>query len=343
MSIILRDVSKTMLEKKHAFKTIKPFQLGPLTLTIPDKRLTALVGPSGCGKTTLLRLLAGLEKPDQGTIIIGEKTVFDSVQQTWVEPHSRSVAVVFQDFALWPHLRVGENVAFGLKGRLPHQDIASRVKEVLDSVGLLQHINRYPHQLSGGEQQRVALARALAVRPKVMLFDEPLSSLDAHLRESLRLKIKEFVKSLALTAVYVTHDQEEALSMADQIIVMRSGKVEQMDTPEDVYHHPKTTFVAQFIGKCNWITKDISFVRPEDVRLVGMSSSDETSRTVKSRVIDSAFLGDRYRLSVCTSFGQIWIVYSSQPVAPGTEVMLDIPEERIKYVTEGPSPTITAS
>jgi iron(III) transport system ATP-binding protein len=209
------------------------------SLTVDRGQVVALLGPSGSGKTTLLRLVAGLEVPDAGTVEIGGRVV--AGPGTWVEPEDRRVGMVFQDGALFPHLTVGDNVAFGRPG-------AGRVEACLGLVGLAHRAGSYPHELSGGERQRVALARALAPDPEVILLDEPFASLDAGLRASLREEVAGILRAAGATAVLVTHDQQEALSLADAVVVMRAGEVEQAGPPREVYDHPRTRWAAQFLG-----------------------------------------------------------------------------------------------
>ncbi|MBE3593953.1 MAG: ABC transporter ATP-binding protein [Candidatus Carbobacillus altaicus] len=340
MKIHLQSITKKISGPEKKTKRQTSFVLGPLTLTIPEKQMTVLVGPSGCGKTTLLRLIAGLDVPDDGTITIGSMTVFDRKKNLWVKPNQRSVAIVFQDFALWPHLRVEENIAFGLKGRLKPQEIENRTRDVLKLVGLEHRRGRYPHQLSGGEQQRVALARALSIRPDIILFDEPLSALDAHLRESLRLTIKEIVETMGLTALYVTHDQEEALSIADQLVIMQSGKIEQMGRPEEVYRKPSTTFAARFIGTSNWLT-ETSFIRPEHVFIETENSEQpimihsiarSTMHSIAATVLNCDYLGDRYRLYVRTEFEETWVVYARHNIPSQTHLTLTFSQEHVQHV-----------
>ncbi|HEV8353214.1 MAG TPA: ABC transporter ATP-binding protein, partial [bacterium] len=209
-------------------------------------RLVTLLGPSGCGKTTTLRMIAGLEHPTSGRVWIGGEDV------TPLPASNRSVTMVFQSYALFPHLTVFENVAYGLRiARLRSADIAAQVADVLTLVGLPHVGPRYPAQLSGGQQQRVALARALVMKPKVLLFDEPLSNLDAKLRKRVRAEIRELQRRLGITSIYVTHDQAEALALSDVIVVMNQGHVEQIGTPSDLYQRPATRFVADFIGEAN--------------------------------------------------------------------------------------------
>ncbi|MER3456409.1 MAG: ABC transporter ATP-binding protein [candidate division GAL15 bacterium] len=215
-------------------------------LDVPPGKLVTLLGPSGCGKTTTLRIVAGLERPTTGRVWIAEEDVTD------LPAARRGVTMVFQSYALFPHLTVFENVAYGLRvQRLPAGEVRRRVQEVLDLVGLPETAQRYPAQLSGGQQQRVALARALVMQPRVLLFDEPLSNLDAKLRRRVRAEIRMLQQRLGITSLYVTHDQAEALALSDVVVVMNLGRVEQVGTPEAVYRRPRTRFVADFIGEAN--------------------------------------------------------------------------------------------
>ncbi|KAB2876290.1 MAG: ABC transporter ATP-binding protein [Bauldia sp.] len=215
-------------------------------LSIARGEFVSFLGPSGCGKTTTLRMVAGFEVPSTGAIRIDGRDV------TGLKPNQRNVGMVFQSYALFPNLTVAENVAFGLKvAKRPREEIRKRVEEMLAIIKLPQLGGRYPYQLSGGQQQRVALARALAVKPAVLLRDEPLSALDAKIRVSLREEIRSLQRDLGITTVYVTHDQEEALSMSDRIVVMNDGRIEQIGTPFDIYNYPRTRFVASFVGTLN--------------------------------------------------------------------------------------------
>lgn len=216
------------------------------SLEIPEGAFVTLLGPSGCGKTTNLRMIAGLLDPTEGEILIGGKRVND------VPIHKRNLGLVFQNYALFPHKTVAENVAFGLKYRnVPSSDIPRRVQEALDLVQLPNVGDRYPKALSGGQQQRIALARAIVIEPDVLLLDEPLSALDANLREDMRVELKRIQERIGVTTVFVTHDQSEALAMSDQIVVMSEGRVEQVGAPEEVYNTPASEFVAQFLGASN--------------------------------------------------------------------------------------------
>jgi iron(III) transport system ATP-binding protein len=218
-----------------------------VSFTVERGHIAAILGPSGCGKTTTLRLIAGFERPDTGHIRLGERTLFDSSVD--VAPEARGIGFVFQDYALFPHINVLQNVMFGLRGDAKTR--LERARAVISMVGLNIFEKRMPHQLSGGQQQRVALARALAPGPQLVLLDEPFSSLDAGLRESTRGEVREILRSSGATAILVTHDQEEAMSFADQLLVMRDGKLEQSGAPERVYVEPRTAFVANFLGKTN--------------------------------------------------------------------------------------------
>jgi iron(III) transport system ATP-binding protein len=230
-----------------AYTANKPV-LRPLDLTVESGELFFLLGPSGCGKSTLLRILAGLLNPDSGVIR------FNGVDVTGYPPEKRLAAMVFQNYALWPHLSVFENVAFGLRAaKAPKAEIVREVTAALELVQLADYAERKIPSLSGGQQQRVALARALAVRPALLLLDEPLSNLDARLRDAMRLEIRRIAKARKLTALYVTHDRKEALSMADRIAVLNNGRIEQIGTPEEIYRRPVDRFVAEFLGDVNFI------------------------------------------------------------------------------------------
>jgi iron(III) transport system ATP-binding protein len=240
--LTLEHVSKRFVrEGQPAFAAVND-----VTLTVNPGELLTLLGPSGCGKTTTLRMVAGFETPDRGRIMIGDEDV------TNLMVYRRSIGFVFQNYALFPHLTIFENVAYGLRvRRLPDALVRTRVKQVLELVGLPDYERRFPNQLSGGEQQRVAVARAVVVEPALLLFDEPLSNLDAKLRVQMRAELSRLQRQLAITTVYVTHDQEEAMAISDRIAVMRQGSIAQIGTAEELYRTPRTAFVAQFIGRVN--------------------------------------------------------------------------------------------
>jgi spermidine/putrescine transport system ATP-binding protein len=243
----------------------------PLSLDIPQGSFLTLLGPSGCGKTTTLRMIAGLLDPSEGDIEIKGRRVND------VPIHKRNLGIVFQNYALFPHKTIHDNVAFGLKYRdVPKAEVASKVRAALDLVQLPQVADRYPAQLSGGQQQRIALARAVVTEPDVLLLDEPLSALDANLREDMRVELKLIQTSLGITTVFVTHDQAEALAMSDRIVVMSAGRVEQVGDPQSVYNAPASEFVAQFLGASNIVPARVGAVsaRAVIVTLDGFGSLD---------------------------------------------------------------------
>ena len=218
------------------------------SLVIEPGEFVTLLGPSGCGKTTTLRMIAGFESPDEGEIYLGDEAI------NALTPNKRDTAMVFQSYALLPHYNVFDNVAYGLKLRhVPKEEIRERVMKILDLVELTGMEGRMTNQLSGGQQQRVALARALVIEPSVLLFDEPLSNLDAKLRVSMRTEIRRIQQEVGITAIYVTHDQSEAMALSDRIIIMRSGVVEQIGSPQEIYYHPVNEFVADFIGEANFL------------------------------------------------------------------------------------------
>ena len=243
--VYLKNVSKIYLDRK----TKKEFKaVDSVCVDIEPGQFVALLGPSGCGKTTTLRMIAGFESPDEGEIYLGDEAINE------LTPNKRDTAMVFQSYALFPHMNIFDNVAYGLKLKgMPKNEIKTKVFNMLDLVGLEGMENRYTNQLSGGQQQRVALARALVVEPSVLLFDEPLSNLDAKLRVQMRTEIRRIQQQLGITAVYVTHDQSEAMSIADVIILMNRGVIAQMGSPREIYYSPVSEFVADFIGEANFI------------------------------------------------------------------------------------------
>jgi iron(III) transport system ATP-binding protein len=237
----------------------QPPAVNGLSLSVDEGEIVALLGPSGCGKTTTLRLIAGFEAPDAGTVTLRGEVI--AAPGRLVPPEARGIGIVFQDYALFPHLSVEDNVAFGLD-RLDRAARRARIGDVLDLVGLAGFGGRYPHELSGGQQQRVAVARALAPAPALLLLDEPFSNLDADLRAQMRDDVESILRNTGTTAVFVTHDQEEAFTLADRVGVLHQGRVEQLAAPEDVYHRPATQFVAEFVGAADFLP---GLVTPEGI------------------------------------------------------------------------------
>ncbi len=327
-----------------------------IDLTIESGEFFSLLGPSGCGKTTTLRLIGGFEENQTGSILI------DGVDIAGVAPEKRPVNTVFQNYALFPHLTVAENVGFGLRFQdCSKADRTVRVGEALELVRLGDFSRRKPHQLSGGQQQRVALARALVLRPRVLLLDEPLGALDAKLRRALQFELKELHREVGITFVYVTHDQEEALTMSDRLAVMRAGEIEQVGAPRDVYDAPESTYVADFLGLANLLPAEITstdavriggrpfsaatgdhgrgpctvFVRPERVRVVDVFDGDHDLLT--GPVSDVVFVGSTTHLMVQIADRPLQVVLPNDGVAwvpaPGTTIGVEIPADALRILT----------
>ncbi len=342
------------MESIRAESVVKSFgnvrALDGISVAIDPGELFFLLGASGCGKTTLLRCIAGLETPTSGTIRFGERDV------TRLAPHKREAAMVFQSYALWPHMTVAQNIAFGLEERkIPRPEIKRRVGDALEMVQLPGFGERSIDQMSGGQQQRVSLARALVVKPKCLLLDEPLSNLDAQLRVEMRREIRRIVKENGLTGIYVTHDQEEALAMADRMAVLTRGKIGQIGTPEEVYRDPRSAYVASFIGETNIIEGDVLDVRDRfaQVRVSGISIAgritnpdwtpvpgesvrlsirpeawrlhkDSGDNPVSGKVVERAYLGQRIQYWIETPIGRQQVVEMNPHIIhePGEESIM---------------------
>jgi ABC-type Fe3+/spermidine/putrescine transport system ATPase subunit len=315
-----------------------------VNLTMEEGEILSLLGPSGCGKTTILRMLAGLVKPDSGSIQVGLRVFFDGRREVAVE--ERQIGMVFQDYALWPHMTVAKNIAFGLRLKRVHREqVQRKVDELLELVNLPGLGQRYPYQLSGGQQQRVAVARALATEPRLVLLDEPLSSLDTGLRASMLTEMVQLFRRLKITAINVTHDQDEAMSMSDRIMVLRDGIVQQVGTPTDLYWHPINPFVAAFMGYANMLSGEIVertdeaetlslrldqgaqeprlvmgqlyenirphlngrarlLFRPEDIRVYQEAQSVAHSNLFEGQVAHTSFVGGQWRTLITLDAGQ---------------------------------------
>ena len=339
--------------KKYGENVIIP----DLNLDVREGEFFTLLGPSGCGKTTLLRMVAGFNSIEGGTIAFNGKVIND------IAPNKRNIGMVFQNYAVFPHMTVRENVAFGLENRhLPKNEIKRRVDEILETVKITQYADRLPERLSGGQQQRVALARAIVIKPDVLLMDEPLSNLDAKLRLEMRQAIRKIQREVGITTVYVTHDQEEAMSISDTIAVMNAGKIQHIGTPRDIYQRPANTFVATFIGRTNILdarmeqgtlvfptgerfTRDnwrtipdgpvkVS-VRPEEFVV---HHADEKAGGLSAVLEDSVYLGlnTHYYLKL-TGGASVELIQESaidEKLEPGSAVTLTLKEEKINIFSE---------
>lgn len=337
VAISIEHLTKVFVKDKNQFRAVDNVHL-----RVEKGELVTFLGPSGCGKTTLLRMIAGFETPTEGRIR------FDGRDVTEIMVNKRDIGFVFQNYALFPHMNIYDNVGYGLKARKqPANIIRQKVAECLDLVGLPGVSERYPNQLSGGEQQRIALARVLAMEPQVLLMDEPLSNLDAKLRIQMRIEIRRIQKQLGLTCLYVTHDQKEALTLADRIVVMNRGRVEQVDSPFGLYANPTTLFVADFIGQANVLKGTVRVVSPETltvglydktyavrclpgsryqvdnlvslvVRPESLRLSVACSDTIPGRVQLRTFVGDRLEYEVTLPDGLI--IHVEEPYMTNTPV-----------------------
>lgn len=334
--IELHNLSKTYGDNKV---------LDNLSLDIKKNEFLTLLGPSGCGKTTTLKIIAGFEHADNG------KVLFEGKDMNNLQPYERQVNTVFQKYALFPHMNIYENIAFGLKiKKLPKEEIDKKVKEMLKLVALEGYENRSVDSLSGGQQQRIAIARALVNEPKVLLLDEPLGALDLKLRQEMQIELKRMQQKLGITFIFVTHDQEEALSMSDTIIVMNKGKIQQMGKPEDIYNEPENSFVAKFIGESNifdgvmledykvvFCDKEFECVdkgfeknenieiviRPEDIKMVSAENG-----MLKGKVTSTVFKGVHYEITVKEN-ERSWILHNTKNAEVGSYLGMDIYPEDI--------------
>jgi len=321
-----------------------------VSLDIPRGSFTTLLGPSGCGKTTLLRIIAGFYTPDEGTIFLDDQRIDQ------MPTHQRGTAMVFQDYALWPHMSVYDNIAYGLRMKKTSKDeIHRRVEGVMHLVEMsAELLKRKPTELSGGQQQRVALARALIVQPRVLLLDEPLSNLDAKVRQRLRVEIRSLQRRIGITTIYVTHDQEEALSMSDKVVVMNRGKVMQVGTPEEIYHKPTTAFVAEFLGVTNVLRGTASadgksvevagtniqhtvapsspvivVFKADEANIVIDAASSENVVAFRGTLEEVSFIGTVYRHYV--NVGGEMILIDSEIKVTATDVRVIVPRDKIQF------------
>ncbi|KAB0578646.1 spermidine/putrescine transport system ATP-binding protein [Fusobacterium naviforme] len=342
----------SLVDLQHLSKSFDgEMVLDDLNLAVPENSFVTLLGPSGCGKTTTLRILGGFTKPDSGTVL------FDGQDITNLPPNKRPLNTVFQKYALFPHMSISENIAFGLriKGK-SDQYIRDKIKYALKLVNLKGFENRDVNSLSGGQQQRIAIARAIVNEPRLLLLDEPLGALDLKLRQDMQYELIRLKKELGITFIYVTHDQEEALTMSDTIVVMNQGYIQQMGTPEQIYNEPENAFVADFIGDSNIIAAtmvhdelvnifganfrcvDKGFgqnkpvdvvIRPEDVELVSPENG-----TLVGHVTHSIFKGVHYEMEITTKTGYEWLVHSTRCFALGQEVGIQVDPFNIQIMNK---------
>lgn len=350
--IAIREVTRDFRTADRAVAA-----LAGIDLTVEAGSFVVLLGPSGSGKTTLLRCIAGLETPDSGEIAIDDHIVFSASRRIMVSPEARKLGMVFQSYAVWPHMTVKQNIALPLthgSNRIPRSQIAERVRKTLAAVQLESMADRPTTMLSGGQQQRVALARALAIEPRALLMDEPLSNLDARLREEIRAEIKAAVKQIGVTVLYVTHDQAEAMALADQIAVMDAGRIVQLGTPSVLYRSPATPHVAEFFGSMNWIAGTVREagrietslgrfaapaadslgpvmmgIRPEDVRL--RPASLGTTAEVRGRMLEQTFFGDFEvcRVQAADEHLTVRIAVDGLREMHDREIWLELPPEKL--------------
>ncbi len=338
---------KSLIKLEHVSKRYdNVLAVDDLSLGIRQGEILVLLGHSGCGKTSTLRLIAGLERPDAGLIWLNGETVAGA--NTWVAPEKRQVGMVFQDYALLPHMTVRENITFGLRGWQKRAQVA-RVQEMLALVGMPATQDRYPHQLSGGQQQRIALARALAAQPAILLLDEPFSNLDAARRKSMRDEVRAIIKAVDATALFVTHDQEEALHIGDRIAIMHEGQILQLGQPDELYHLPQTQAIGEFLGEANWLAGramqdsvdtelgELALARPDEgdvmvmirPELVDVVPQDDGEAVVT----DVRFYGHYKMLYLRLNGDQQMMarVWSDERLAPGERVTVHVKKPVITF------------
>lgn len=359
MKLVIRELVKEFVSFEQPEKRFRA--VDTVDLSVEEGELVTLLGPSGCGKTTLLRMIAGFEDPTSGDVLFGEKRVNN------LAPNRRNATMVFQSYAIFPHLNLYENIAFGLRLKeLPEAQIREKMERSLDLVGLSGLEERQPSQLSGGQQQRVALARAIIMEPELLLFDEPLSNLDAKLREQMRIEIRALQQRLGITSIYVTHDQTEAMSISDRIVVMNHGRIEQQGNPRELYSRPRNRFVADFIGKANFLPgritgpkqvlvagqplvvpeledkpygKDIVLsIRPESLG-VSPATGQTPEGSITGTLIRTTFLGNLVEYEVTVDGLPNLIAHSPNPLEgdilrPGSKVNLALPPSALHPLTD---------
>jgi iron(III) transport system ATP-binding protein len=368
--------TRAFVELEHLTKRFGEEQaMRDVSLAVARGEFVTLLGPSGCGKTTTLRCIAGLERPDSGEIRIDGEAVFSTRRGICLDPEDRNIGMVFQSYAVWPHMTVFDNVAYGLRVRRANSTVIKDLTmKALELVGLAQLADRYATKLSGGQRQRVALARAIVYKPKVILFDEPLSNLDAKLREQMRIELVRLQHEVGITSVYVTHDQAEALVMSDRIVVMNEGRIQQIADPHTIYTRPATAFVAKFIGVANlmqatvlgrsgeiWeleIRPDAAHaprhvralgggglapgrpaflcVRPEDIRLHPTRPTDAAGYNIlEAEVIDTVYLGTFLECHLRVDSYEVCVQTDHlKPLVPGQRVFIDFQPEHCLCLTE---------
>src|SRR5579859_7154972 len=307
-----------------------------VSLEVQRGHVFTLLGPSGCGKTTTLRMIAGLERLDEGRIVFAGKTVADAETNAFVPPHKRNLGMVFQSYAIWPHMTVFDNVAYPLRLRhLPKQQIQQKVERVLDLVGMDGFANRPAPDLSGGQQQRVALCRALVYEPDLLLLDEPFSNLDARLRLQMRVEVRLLQQRLGITVLFVTHDQVEALSMSDEIAVLNQGCVEQVGAPSELYDRPTSPFVRDFLGQTIRLPDNV-WIRPEDVQVTRRNGTIPSPTSVEGVIDTLLFVGDRYEAHITLTTGEPMLIPLARAGAwsPGDRVLLSWSNDRAQVWPE---------